>query len=542
MLKLESELAVTDVSLNERDMPELKRFPCFGEVYRIVMGYIPKEGAQRGLEQQVLIDEFIKTTNSTGSLLSYRATIKHLLRYLHARNIKLDRLSPKILETFKGHACTAECLPSRTFSNRQTPALFRFWLFLQYQSVVPATGWDAEDPKICFSFLHNLIKEGVHSTVADVQAKNALHFLLWSRLKGVPRPRIGEFAEAFIRHECSCGLQTKSGRLDGKAKGRRQIAVDRFLRFISGENPVFRDGIFFQRRKRCQPFPSVLRYREYLTRQRGLRPHTIQHYTLDIMSWLPKLGEDASTYTAGAIRDMAMVEFAKRGTSMQSRLIRSARSYLLFRASEGHCSHSLAQALVSRPTYRLSRVPRRLDVDAVQRVIDSCDVSTRRGLRDRAVLLLLAELGLRAAEVWRLKLQDLDWAEAKLRIEGKGGRGAVVPLTQRSGDAVLDYIEKARPCTPSDALFVRLSRPHTPFAKSAEIASIARMRLSQCGYRGGSHIFRHTLATELLRDGRSLEDVATVLRHRSVATTTIYAKVNEPMLKRLAEPWMGDRS
>jgi integrase len=344
-----------------------------------------------------------------------------------------------------------------------------------------------------------------------------------------------------LAHDCRCGLHMKSGRAGGQARGRRRMAVKRFLRFLEDQNPIFHDGVFITDRRRLQLSPSALRYQTWLRDRKGLQPRTVYWYVIDLMRWLPKLGEDARTYTAERLRALAISECTHSSPAMQSRFINSVRNYIKFRASEGDCSLSLADALISRPSYRLSTVPRRLDAGMVNDVIQSCDLNSACGVRERAILLLLAQLGLRAAEVWRLRVKDFDWSEAKIRIEGKGGRAAIVPLPQDVGDAVLDYLERARPLSGSDVLFLRSRLPSTPLARPAEISNIARHALARCGQKGGAHAFRHTLATELLRDGRSLEEIATVLRHRSVSSTMIYAKVNEPMLRRLAEPWMGEQ-
>lgn len=490
-----------------------------------------------------VVDVFVRATGRPGALLDYRGTVSHFFRFLELRRIKIHDMSWSSLEQFWQHACTRSCWPAHRVRSSQIVATSRIYLYLQYQGILDSHGWDTDDPDICADFLRSLLKEGLHPDRAQQHARTALHFIVWLRLRGIPRSCITtRVVDEFAMHSCRCGLHVKSAKPGVQVLGRRRVAADRFSRFLVGENPVFRDGVVFQRRRRSEPTPMLLRYRAWLIDQKGLKPRTVYFYLLDVMNWLPELGEDAASYSAKSIRDLALSQFAKRRANMQSRFVRSIRSYLLFRASEGHCNPALANALVSRRSYRLSTVPRRLNVDDVRRVIDSCDLSTIRGIRDRAILTLLAELGLRATEVWRLRLGSFNWVEAKVSIEGKGGRGAVVPLTQRAGDAVLDYLEKARPSSTLDALFLRMRCPHTQPANAAEISSIASAALSRCGLDGASHVFRHTLATELLRDGRSLEDVATVLRHKSVATTMIYAKVNEPMLKRLAEPWMGDQS
>lgn len=520
-----------------------KASEAYQEISRIIRAFAKCIEFSNIKRSEDVIRILVDVTGYSGAFLSYRGTINHFLGYLEIENVKIGDIKWENLENFWKHNCSHACWPARGLSPSQTVAVTRFYLFLQYQGIIDSNGWDSNDPDICADFLEALTQEGVHPDQAKRQARTALHLIVWLRLRGIPESCLSDhILDDFVGHSCRCGMHIRSGRPGAQAKSRRRVAVDRFLRFRNGENPVFKNGIFLQKRRRSHPSSTVVRYRTWLTDQRGLRPRTIYYYVLDVMSWLPRLGEDASAYSATAIRELAVLEFAKRTPAMQSRFIRSVRSYMRFRAFEGHCNASLANALISRPTYRLSTVPRRLDTGIVNKVIDSCDLSTSYGIRERAILTLLAELGLRASEVWKLKLSDLDWTEAKLCIEGKGGRGSIVPLTQGAGDAVLDYLEKGRPSSRSEALFLRVPHPHMPLANGSEISGIARKALARCGLEGGAHVFRHTLATELLRDGKSLEDVATILRHRSVDTTTIYAKVNEPMLKRLAEPWLGGRS
>ncbi len=489
-----------------------------------------------------VINMLVEASGCPGSIIDYRTVIHHFVRYLRSNRLSLLSITHHDIEEFLAHRCTKACAPSRTpVSGTKGSIIARLCLFLQYQGVVDPHGWSKSDPDLCEQFLASLISEGVGTSRACVQAKAALHFIVWSRLRGIAPSSINDgVVDEFARHDCWCGLHLSSGHLDRQAETRRRVAVRRFLRFRAGESAVFHDGVFYQGRERVSLWPSALRYKVWLSEHRGLKPRTIYFYVLDVMSWLPSLGEDAALYSAASIRSLALSEFSKRSIAMQGRFVRSMRSYLQFRAYEGDCSISLVHAIISRPTYRLSSIPRRLDLASVRRVIDSCDVTSPRGVRDRAILILLSELGLRATEVWRLRTTDFNWREARLNILGKGGRGAVVPLTQGAGDAVLDYLERVRPATESDVLFLRLSRPHVPLANAAEISGIAKKALGRCGFQGGAHVFRHTLATELLRSGRALEDVATILRHRSTETTMIYAKVNETMLKRLADPWMGE--
>jgi integrase/recombinase XerD len=174
-------------------------------------------------------------------------------------------------------------------------------------------------------------------------------------------------------------------------------------------------------------------------------------------------------------------------------------------------------------------------------VIASCDIQTKQGLRDRAIILLLSRLGLRASDVSEMRIDDINWLEATLRVCGKSKREVLLPLPQDVGDALLTYIEKARPLVAIDKLFLCLKAPYRPFPTSSGISSVVCAALSRAGIENppsrGAHLLRHTAATNMLRNGVSLETVSTVLRHRSLDMTAYYAKIDIPRLQKVAQPW-----
>ena len=160
-----------------------------------------------------------------------------------------------------------------------------------------------------------------------------------------------------------------------------------------------------------------------------------------------------------------------------------------------------------------------------------------------AILLLLARLGLRAGEVVALTLDDIDWSAGHFTLRGKGGRWAQLPLPLEVGEAIADYLQNGRPRSASRRLFICQRAPHRGFADSSGISTLVKRALARAGIdspRKGAHLFRHTLATEMLRRGASLTEIGELLRHQHPSTTTVYAKVNLPALRRMAQPWPGD--
>jgi site-specific recombinase XerD len=187
-----------------------------------------------------------------------------------------------------------------------------------------------------------------------------------------------------------------------------------------------------------------------------------------------------------------------------------------------------------------------LQPEEVERVISSCDPATPAGARDRAILLLLARLGLRAGDIVRLRLEDIDWKEASIRVAGKGRRQALLPLTQEMGDAIVAYIKDGRPQSDAATLFIRSRAPFRAFADHCAISMIVAQAMRRadvaCPSRGAAHVLRHSVASSMLRQGASLQEIAGVLRHRSIATTEIYAKVDVVALRQIAQPWPGEQS
>lgn len=490
--------------------------------------------------QDLYIDAFIELIGHRGSILTYRASIRHFLTWLSKNNKAIVTANLQTIEEYTEHTCGVAC-GARYSAISDTKPIVRFLIFLQFQGEIQDCGWTQEFPDCCESFKSKLISEGVSYRISNNCAKTSLHFVIWMILSGVRRSSVASSdVQAFVKHECRCGVASNIGRPTRELQADRERNAERFLRFLLGKSILFEKGQLIGRRDQLSLTDVMVRYSIWLSEHRGLRNSTINSYLFDIAKWLPQLGQDATKYSAQQIRIVASSEFEKRSQISQSKFISSIRSYLRFCVFEGKCDASLIYSIISRRSYKLSGVPKRLEPGISQQIIDSVSINTATGLRDRAILFLLAELGLRAGEVGRLTLDDLDWKKATIKIDGKGGRGAIVPLTQRSGDAIQLYLARGRPASRSNRLFIRCRRPYVQFGTPSEVANIAHKVIAKFGLKGGAHIFRHTLATELLRSGRTIEDVATVLRHTSIQTTMIYAKVNATMLQRLAVPWMGD--
>jgi site-specific recombinase XerD len=215
--------------------------------------------------------------------------------------------------------------------------------------------------------------------------------------------------------------------------------------------------------------------------------------------------------------------------------------FLRFLIAEGKCATALDGAIPVLAHWRLCSLPRYVQPEEVERILACCDLNSPVGRRDHAILLLLARLGLRAGDVVKLHLGDIDWHRAWICVSGKGRRQARLPLTQEVGDAIVDYLHNGRPQTDTDILFIRSRAPFRAFASHSAISVIVAKAMRRasviCPSGGAAHVLRHSAATSMLRQGASLQDIADILRHRSIKTTEIYAKVDVAMLRQIAQSW-----
>jgi integrase/recombinase XerD len=291
---------------------------------------------------------------------------------------------------------------------------------------------------------------------------------------------------------------------------------------------------------------SVHAYLDWLREHRGLSEHTIAARRKLMNQLLPLLGRDPGSYNAAGMRGVILSESQRRSAVNMKSIVTVLRSYLGYLATQGQCSPSLVQAVPTVAHWKHSNLPKYLPAAKVEALINSCDTAPN-GIRDRAILLLLARLGLRAGDIMRLSINDIDWQQGSLRVCGKGRREAKLPLPQDVGDALLRYLKDVRPKVPIARIFLRSLAPCQPFVESStSISTIVRRALVRAGIHDapsqGAHMLRHSAATMWLRSGTPLVAIGAVLRHRSIDTTAQYAKVDVESLKQVGQPWPGGAS
>jgi integrase/recombinase XerD len=274
--------------------------------------------------------------------------------------------------------------------------------------------------------------------------------------------------------------------------------------------------------------------------QRNTCDATLDRYSVYIRELLRRFGEEPSRLDVRRLRAFVL-ERSHCGRAAAKMCTTALRMFLRFLIAEGQCAVGLDAAIPTLVHWRLASLPRYLQPEEVERLIAACDRASAVGRRDREILLLLARLGLRAGDIVHLRLSDIDWKDASIQVCGKGGRHARLPLTQEVGQAIVAYLKKGRPRTTVDALFLHCRAPYCAFGSPAAVSHTVGRAFRRAGVvrpsRGAAHLLRHSLATSMLRQGASLEDIATILRHRSISTTEIYAKVDITALRQIAQPW-----
>ncbi|MDD5580996.1 MAG: tyrosine-type recombinase/integrase [Methylobacter sp.] len=216
--------------------------------------------------------------------------------------------------------------------------------------------------------------------------------------------------------------------------------------------------------------------------------------------------------------------------------------FLRFLIATGHCKPGLDAAIPPIAEWPLARLPRYISLEELERVLACCDDTVPIGIRDKAILLLLVRLGLRASEVANLKLPDIDWFNGTFIVIGKSRREAKLPLPQDVGDALLKYLNTARPPVETNRIFLTAIAPWLPITRYV-VKHVAAKAIRHAGVHApsfGAHVLRHSAATAMLRQGASLQAIGEVLCHRSIETTAHYAKTDLSLLQRVTRTWPGE--
>ena len=291
----------------------------------------------------------------------------------------------------------------------------------------------------------------------------------------------------------------------------------------------------------------LLAFNQHLERVAGIAPSTRARYLHLIRSFLRAAFGDRDP-DCSQLRLEHVTAFVQQCPERWALTSRkdpgtAVRAFLRFLAGQNLVSTGLEYAVPCVRQWQHTALPRFLAREELARVLALPWDRTPKGLRDRAMLLLLARLGLRPREIVRLRLEEIDWRSGNVRIAaGKTRRGRLLPLPHEVGEAVAAYLKEGRPASPHRAVFLNLCPPHQPLDSSVILTKLAREALDRanvCAPRRGAYVFRHTVATHMVCRGVTFKEIADVLGHQSLDTTGIYAKLNLPALAQVALPWPG---
>jgi site-specific recombinase XerD len=385
-------------------------------------------------------------------------------------------------------------------------------------------------------FSARLLSEGHCQQSAWRNIRVAGDFSRWLARKGIGIEAIDEeIAERYMRFR----ERYRCPFLSDRPALNRLLAVLREVDVIAPQRPLL-----------LSPQEQIVEgFQCHLLQVGGLGRRTI-------ITHLPTVRRFLAEHCAGGVGSFPklvaadIIAFVARHAPEQStrstqRVCWTLRSFLRYLRYQDLIGTDLASAVPSVRTWRFSSIPKYLSPAQVKKTLNAVDRSTPLGRRDYAVLLLLARLGLRANEVAMLCLEDIDWQSGELTVHGKGRQRARMPLPSEVGAAIADYLQQSRPQSDSRRVFLREWAPHIGFASASTVTMIARTALISAGIdtpHKGAHVFRHTLATQLLRAGASLTQIGQLLRHRSHDSTRIYAKVDIDGLRALAMRWPGGAS
>lgn len=352
---------------------------------------------------------------------------------------------------------------------------------------------------------------------------------VWMERRGLKSESLAEPVMArFLEHH----MRTRRSRLRDK---RRTLA--RFMTMLR------RDGIVA-----CPPVESCTRdeqwveaFVRHLREDRGCPASTVANYCLPVRRLLREVKAPGHLTSAAIVR-FFQTYAVRHGRAAAASATSGVKAFVRFLRLQGQIVSDLSLAVPKVAGWAQARLPRCLSARELQSVLDAQGQETAKERRDHAIILLLARLGLRSCEVAALRLEDVDWDAGRLLIRSaKSDRSIYLPLPADVARALARYLKTARTPCQCREVFLRLRAPEGGITRIA-VGGVARGAFLRAGLQGtslGAHTFRHSLASELLRQGASLPQIGRILRHRDVSTTAIYAKVDMKALRPLAMAWPG---
>lgn len=385
------------------------------------------------------------------------------------------------------------------------------------------------------SFAKSLSEQGYAASSICRQVRLAASFSQWLKQQGVGLGTVTSALPAQYLQERTCRVRPCAG---------DAAALQHLIDFLRRNGAVPAEQIAPPRLTPVEVCTQA--YEQHLREVRALASATIANYLPFIRNFLDGCFGKGRVMLS-RLRAGDVVRFVQRQAPhlhpKRAKVMTCAlRSFLQYVRFRGDVTLDLAAAVPVVANWSMPEIPRAIEADQVRRLLARIDRRTAIGLRDYAILLLLARLGLRSSEVALLELDDLDWNTGRLNVRTKGGQGSEFPLPVDVGKAIAAYLRYGRPDSTNRRVFLRAKAPIRGFRGASGVGSVVRHSLQHAGVEApthGAHQFRHGLASEMLRQGASLAEIGKVLGHRHPQTTKIYTKVDIHALRMLALPWPG---
>lgn len=472
----------------------------------------------------------------TGNL--YIKAACHLANWVEERSVTLETLSENLFAKFDRHLDKCRCRrpPQRVRGSAAKTGARHFLRYLREKGIAPKPPLNdfVETPQAIERFRNGPLGSHIdgfagflsghqytHDTGAAYLA-SVRHLGHWMTKKRIRVKELDDkVVQAFDRHLSQC-------RCRQRPRGRSQhslVGVRHFLRYL-------RDAGVARSPKEPAVPPLLVEFCDWMKAHRGIGDGTLAGYRRYLLRFLHVAGTDPSRFEPRVVRKFVL-ESPKAKKSVRTAL----RMFFRFLETTQRCKSELHRVVPGVAQWRLSSLPTYLPPEDLEKIV----ATAPPGSRDRAVLLLLARLGLRRGDIVDLSFSDLDWEKGTIRVFGKSRREAYLPLPQEVGDAVLAYVRKERPRTDSGKVFLFSAAPVQPITADA-ISGIVYWAILRAGVKApnrGCHLLRHSAATRWLRDGLAMKDIQTLLRHQSIETTRVYAKVDVAALREIAQPWPG---
>ena len=388
-------------------------------------------------------------------------------------------------------------------------------------------------------FVDILMARGYATSVIRRHVRAAAIFSTWLERRRVAateidQPLVARFIRGLPRWRAP---KRRHERVSSVAGGVRLLAEHLWTRGVGAHRgPVA---------ARCEAEQWLQRFDDHLVQVQGLVVGTRRMYRRYAAALLAECAgmptPDWSRLTVPTIATFVQTRASQLGPSARRSLTTATRAFLRFLATRGVVPAGIEGAVPRTREWKHAGLPRAIAGDDVQRVLAAVDETRPSGRRDRAILLLLSRLGLRAAEAAALTVKDVDWHNGTVRVAGKGGRERQLPLPADVGESLVATLRSRPPTSPSDVIFVTALAPYRQLS-GASVTGIAIRALHRAGVtvpRPGAHVFRHTLASRMVRRDVPMKTVADLLGHARLETTAIYAKLDRETLATIALPWPG---